>query len=85
MDQSKLRKILQHHGVTDVGDGVLEGDIMALCTEAAQRYLWLREQHWSSNKLCVVMNPKQAVKLGEYCPSGDLLDKEVDRARGLIK
>ena len=45
----------------------------------ANRYLHVRAQHWSSSRLCVVMNPKDAVKLGHNCPSGDLLDFEIDQ------
>ncbi len=46
----------------------------------AARYRWLREQHWSSAQLCVVMDPKDAVKLGRTCPSREYLDIAVDDA-----
>lgn len=44
----------------------------------AERYRWLREQHWSESALAVVSDPKQNVRLGVYCPSGDLLDATID-------
>ena len=44
----------------------------------AQRYRWLREQHWSNSDICCVDKPKQNVRLGGTCPSGDLLDSAID-------
>lgn len=46
----------------------------------AERYRWLRKQHWSTAQLCVVMDPKDAVKLGRTCPSREYLDIAVDDA-----
>ena len=46
----------------------------------AQRYRWLREQHWSNSDICCVNKPKQNVRLGGMCPSGDLLDAVIDAA-----
>ena len=46
----------------------------------AQRYRWLREQHWSNSDICCVNKPKQNVRLGGICPSGDLLDAAIDAA-----
>ena len=46
----------------------------------AERYRWLREQHWSTDTIAVVLNPKQAVKLGHVCPSDSLLDETIDAA-----
>ena len=46
----------------------------------AERYRWLRAQHWNTSPLCVVADPKDAVKLGHCCPSGDMLDMAVDDA-----
>ena len=43
----------------------------------AERYRWLREQHWSTDAIAVVLNPKQAVKLGHVCPSDSLLDFKI--------
>jgi hypothetical protein len=47
----------------------------------AERYQWLRAQNWNDASLCVVVNPKQAVKLGHDCPSLERLDALVDAAR----
>lgn len=46
----------------------------------AARYRFLREQHWSDSPMCVVENPKQAVKLGYICPSREMLDAAIDAA-----
>ncbi len=46
----------------------------------AERYRWLREQHWSEAEICVVTNPKDAIKLGYYCPSSVRLDSAIDAA-----
>lgn len=46
----------------------------------AERYRWLRAQHWNTSPLCVVAEPKDAVKLGHCCPSGEYLDIAVDDA-----
>lgn len=47
----------------------------------AARYRWLRTQHWHGSALCVVANPKQAVKLGHDCPSMERLDDLIDAGR----
>jgi hypothetical protein len=52
-------------------------ECMALRLDAG-RYRWLRTQHWSTSPLCVVADPKDAVKLAYCCPSGDLLDTHID-------
>lgn len=44
----------------------------------AKRYRWLRKQHWFDGKICVVNNPKKAVKVGYECPSEDRLDELID-------
>lgn len=46
----------------------------------AARYRWLRSQHWNGSPLCVVVNPKAAVRLGRDCPSLDRLDEAIDEA-----
>lgn len=51
----------------------------------AERYRWLRNTHWSTNPLCVVSDPKNAVKLGHTCPTGEYLDMEIDAARAQQK
>lgn len=48
-------------------------------TEHAQMYRFIRSVHWYDSPMAVVMNPKEAVKLGHYCPSGDLLDAEIQK------
>lgn len=47
----------------------------------ALRYEWLRAQHWSESELAVVVNPKQAIKLGHQAPFGKMLDTMIDRCR----
>ena len=44
----------------------------------AERYRWLRAQHWSESAVAVVSDPKQNVRLGAYCPSDTLLDEAID-------
>lgn len=46
----------------------------------AARYRWLRAQTWDKSVLCVATEPKDTVRLGTYCPSGDLLDAAIDAA-----
>ena len=46
----------------------------------AERYQWLRKQHWAESKLCVVADPKTAVRLGSDCPSLERLDEIIDNA-----
>jgi hypothetical protein len=46
----------------------------------AARYRWLRQQHWNNAPLCVVVQPRQAVKLGHDCPALDRLDEAIDVA-----
>jgi hypothetical protein len=58
----------------------LEAERDALKVDA-ERYRWLRIQHWNDATMCVVAIPKQAVALGAYCPSERLLDEHIDQAR----
>ncbi len=46
----------------------------------AERYRWLRAQHWSDSNVCVVSNPRETVRLGTQCPSNELLDEFIDAA-----
>lgn len=46
----------------------------------AERYRWLREQNWHDSDLCVVRRPRQAIKPGYDCPSGERLDEFCDAA-----
>jgi hypothetical protein len=48
--------------------------------EDAKRYRWLRARNWSDSPLSVVRNPKEAVKLGHECPTGERLDNMIDAA-----
>lgn len=48
------------------------------CRADAERYRWLRAQHWHDGRMCVVVLPKLNVRPGSFCPSGELLDKEID-------
>ena len=50
----------------------------------AERYRWLRERSWwdTPSTVCVVADPKNAIKLGSFCPSSDLLDAAIDAAMG---
>ena len=49
-------------------------------TRDAERYRWLREQHWNEADMAVVCYPKKSVKLGFDCPSGQRLDEALDAA-----
>lgn len=51
----------------------------------AERYRWLRAQHWDSSAICCVVDPKLCTKLGSYCPSLELLDQAVDAGLKLSK
>lgn len=46
----------------------------------AERYRWLRTQHWSTGPLAVAARPKDAIKLGHDAPSQSRLDDAVDIA-----
>jgi hypothetical protein len=48
----------------------------------AERYRWLRAQHWNESNMAVVRYPKTSVKLGFDCPSGERLDEAIDAAIG---
>lgn len=51
-----------------------------LRTRDADRYRWLRAQHWTDNTIAAVSRPKDAIKLGNYCPSEERLDDLIDEA-----
>ena len=51
--------------------------------ENAGRYRWLRQQHWSTSTIAVVLDPKKNVELGATLPSLEDLDAEIDRLRGV--
>lgn len=48
----------------------------------AERYRWLRSQHWNESDMAVACHPKKSVKLGFDCPSGERLDHAIDAAMG---
>ena len=48
----------------------------------AERYRWLRGQHWNESEMAVVCHPKKAVKLGFDCPSEGRLDSAIGAAMG---
>ena len=68
---------LSHHTIQFVGDEPVEPTPSSLDIEHAEMYRWLREQTWFSSPLCVVMNPKQNLKLGSDCPSFSRLDEYI--------
>lgn len=53
---------------------------LAECKRDAERYRWLRAQHWATSNLTAVRNPQQALRLGSDCPSGERLDALIDAA-----
>ena len=57
-----------------------EVEVEALRADA-ERYRWLREQHWFDSPICVVVNPKMQLLLGTHCPFGEKLDEKIDAAR----
>ena len=44
----------------------------------AERYRWLRKQHWAESDIAVVVSPKKHTRLGAILPSLELLDKTID-------
>jgi len=59
----------------------LKADNEALRKDA-DRYRWLRSQHWNESDMAVACHPKKSVKLGFDCPSGERLDHAIDAAMG---
>lgn len=47
----------------------------------ADRYRWLRDQHWHNATICAVSDPVNAVILGSICPYGKQLDLLIDLNR----
>lgn len=66
-----------HADCTPEEASTLAAEIAAM-RQGAQRYLRLRAQNWNDSELCVVMNPRKALKLGFDCPSHERLDAIVD-------
>ncbi len=59
--------------------GQLRAEVEALRKDA-ERYRWLRGQHWNESEMAVVCHPKKGVKLGFDCPSEGRLDSAIDFA-----
>lgn len=55
-----------------------EGTEIADMRKDAERYRWLRAQHWSTSRLAVVCDPRHSIKLGYFAPSEALLDHVID-------
>jgi hypothetical protein len=55
-------------------------ELVAEYKEDAERYRWLRAQHWTDNTIGAVRNPKEAIKLGYDAPSEVRLDEFIDEA-----
>lgn len=73
----------QHTCETCNGTGGVPAGVLAPGdARDAARYRWLRQQHWNEASLCVVMQPRQAVKLGHDCPALARLDAAIDEAMG---
>lgn len=52
---------------------------MVALRKDAERYRYLREQHWNNGKLCVVHDVKKDIRyLGCDCPSLERLDAVID-------
>lgn len=47
----------------------------------AERYGWLRQQHWNEADMFVVVGSKSQVRLGTDCPNLTRLDEAIDAAR----
>lgn len=46
----------------------------------AERYRWLRNQHWDGSEIFVIKDDRTRIRLGTYCPSNEMLDTEIDAA-----
>ena len=80
-DMKLSEQLKQDHECGDFGKALAGYAERAEALERdADRYRWLRAQHWSDSAVAVVSEPKQNVRLGVYCPSGDLLDEAIDAA-----
>lgn len=56
----------------------LVDDTQTQLKKEAERYRKLRAMSWHDSPICVVRNPRNSVKLGYDCPSGDRLDELID-------
>jgi hypothetical protein len=72
---SKL--IYEYAGHIDAAQSRHEAEREALANDAA-RYRLLRSMTWDAGVMCVVVEPKENLRLGSYCPSQQLLDEALD-------
>jgi hypothetical protein len=64
-----------------LAENVAQRAEIAQLREDAERYRWLRAQHWDEAPIACVANPKEAIKLGHDCPSLERLDAAIDAQR----
>ncbi|HEY0684692.1 MAG TPA: hypothetical protein VGD45_20315 [Steroidobacter sp.] len=75
-----------HRGVLEAAVNILkqpESQPPSDVQRDAERYRWLRNQHWNDSAVAVVTDPKINVRLGVYCPSETQLDDFIDAARAV--
>ncbi len=87
MDEGlRLRELggaLPNENITAMTERLI-GERAALAAELselradAERYRWLRIQDWFDGPMAVVVNPKDAIKLGHDAPSRERLDAAID-------
>ena len=75
-EASELVELFQGRESQALASAPIDADVQ----RDAERYRWLRKQHWNEAVLCVVAQPKKALKLGFDCPSLDRLDCFIDAA-----
>lgn len=85
---ARLRAALEHCQSQAGPDSC--ADVLVQCEELrrenaelrkdAERYQWLRNQHWNESTLFVVAGGWSVVALGVDCPSGERLDAAIDAA-----
>lgn len=79
-ENEALRGLYQMHKATETREmRCLKTENEALRKDA-ERYRWLRGQHWNESEMAVVCHPKKGVKLGFDCPSEGRLDSAIDFA-----
>lgn len=61
------------NGMTLVGD-----EDLAAWRRDAKRYRAMRNLNWHDSKHCLVSKPRDNVKLGSDCPSGERFDAVAD-------
>ena len=58
-----------------------ESDEQASLVRDAERYRWLRAQHWSDSKDTLTVTAARNIRLGSDCPFTERLDEAIDAAR----